>query len=214
MWKMNQARMKRMKRQEKWGCLAKRTLNSGGRVGPATGGHGRPLRRSRLWATCIHPWTSDTHPGMEGPTSGAPSHSPSSLQPSCHAEEPKEHWAPQDLSGDRQDAGQVQGQSSQQESQRSRNPWVTAWPKNNCQTAFSTAPAQGASAASSPVTTQLTWKPYSWRRSPFSSTSNIEKPLHGKRNILQTRVPRRGPPWLKQVVLPRSLEYALLVWGC
>ena len=73
---------------------------------------------------------------------------------------------------------------------------------------------RGASAASSPLTTQLTWKPYSWRRSPFSSTSNKEKPLHGERNVLQTRVLRKGPPWLKQVVLPRSLEYALLVWGC
>ena len=60
--------------------------------------------------------------GMGGPTSGAPSHPPSCLQPSCHREEPKEHWAPQDLSGDRQDAGEVQDQSSQQESQRSRNP--------------------------------------------------------------------------------------------
>lgn len=53
---------------------------------------------------------------------------------------------------------------------------------------------RGASAASSPLTTQLTWKPYSWRRSPFSSTSNKEKPLYGERNVLQTRVLRKGPP--------------------
>lgn len=145
MWKMSQTRIEPVtsKRQEKWVCLVKkRPWTSCRMVGPW-----KPQ-----WAMGVPCWYPDF--GLLTLTNGTGMPILWFLLPSWQGIEPEKHCANQALTHPG-----TRGPPCQEAMLLAENLQVIAWPQNNGPTAFPETPGQKVGDASSPLTTQLTWKP-------------------------------------------------------